>query len=179
VLLDRFYLPELGAMALVSETAEPLVFRPLSMFDNAVPGATGLGLMAFQRLAALTGDTRFERAAKEIVQRQSSGVSENPFGFGQLLCGIHDQALAPLQLVVVGDRHLPPTRALLQQARRVFEPRLLTVVYPSGYPFPDLAKSLVEGREHRPEPTAFLCRGATCLPPITDPAALFDALRAP
>jgi uncharacterized protein YyaL (SSP411 family) len=176
VLLDRFYAPKLGAMTLVSETAEPLVFRPLSVFDNAIPGGTGLGLMAFQRLAALTGDARFERAAKEIVERQSAGVTENPFGFGQLLCGIHDQGLAPLELVIVGDRHLPHTRALLQQARRVFEPRLLTVVYPSGYPFPDLAKALVEGREHQPEPTAYLCRGASCLPPITDPAKLFDAL---
>jgi uncharacterized protein YyaL (SSP411 family) len=179
ILLDRFYLPQLGAMTLVSETAEPLVFRPLSVFDNAIPGATGLGLTAFQRLAALTGDARFERAAKEIVERQSTGVTENPFGFGQLLCGIHDQGLAPLELVIVGDRHLPHTRALLQQARRVFEPTLLTVVYPSGYPLPDLAKSLVEGREHQPEPTAFLCRGASCLPPITDPAKLYEALRAP
>jgi uncharacterized protein len=178
-LIDRFYLPELGAMALAPSDSVPLVHRPVSLYDNAVPGATGLGLTVLQRLYALTGEARFGEVARELVERHAGAVAENPFGFGQLLCGIHDDAQPPVELVIVGEPADPRTRALIAQARRVYSPQLMTIVYPSGRPTAGIARSLWEGREERAVPTAFVCRGASCLPPITEPAELFEALRAP
>jgi uncharacterized protein YyaL (SSP411 family) len=171
-LIDRFYLPELGAMALASSDSVPLVHRPLSLYDNAVPGATGLALSLFLRLQALTGEARFGETAQAIVERQASAVAENPFGFGQLLCGLYDDSHPAIELIIVGDPADPRTRALVQPARSLYAPNRLTVVFAPGRPPPDLARSLSEGREGVSEPTAFVCRGQSCLLPTTDPQAL-------
>ncbi len=175
-LIDRFYLADLGAMALAAADGVPLVHRSLSLYDNAVPGATGLALSLFLRLHALTEEARFAETAKAIVERQAGAVAENPFGFGQLLCGLYDDAHVPVELIVTGDPADPRTRALLQPLRDLYAPNRMTVVFPAGKAPADLARSLWEGKEGFTEPTAFVCRGMTCLPPITDPQKLRSAL---
>jgi uncharacterized protein YyaL (SSP411 family) len=110
------------------------------------------------------------------VERQAGAVAENPFGFGQLLCGLYDDSHAAIELIVVGDPADPRTRALVQPARSLYAPNRLTVVFAPGKPPPDLARSLWEGLEGISEPTAFVCRGQTCLLPTTDPQALRASL---
>jgi uncharacterized protein YyaL (SSP411 family) len=45
---------------------------------------------------------------------------------------------------------------------------------PEGHPA--AGKGQVNGPDNKPRPTAYICHGPACSLPITDPAALADAL---
>jgi uncharacterized protein YyaL (SSP411 family) len=176
-LLDRFYSETENVVALAARDAETLVHRPVSLYDNAIPGATSATLEAWQRLAWLTGEARYRDAAAAVVQRHVEAMVANPFGFGNLLCGLNRHLRGPIEVVVVGALADPRTQALLKAVRGVYLPnRALAHVEPGSSPA-HLDKGLWEGREQAAVPTVYVCRQHACLAPITDPAALAAALR--
>ncbi|MHB8419739.1 MAG: thioredoxin domain-containing protein [Myxococcales bacterium] len=177
-LLDRFFEKDQAAVAVAAADAERLVHRPVGLYDNAIPGATSAALEAWQRLAWLTGEARYREAAGEVVRRHVDAMVENPFGFGNLLCGLDRQLRGPVEVVVVGPIADPRTQALLAAARSVWLPnRALAHVEP-GAPPAQIAVALWEGRASVAVPTCFVCREGACLAPLTDPAQLPAALRA-
>ncbi|HUB06957.1 MAG TPA: thioredoxin domain-containing protein [Myxococcales bacterium] len=176
-LLDRFFVAGEAAVAVAASDAEPLVHRPIGLYDNAIPGATSAALEAWQRLAWLTGEARYREAAGEVVRRHVDAMVENPFGFGNLLCGLDRHLRGPVEVVVAGALADPRTQALLAAARSVWLPnRALAHVEPGAAAAP-LAKELWEGRTNPSAPTCFVCRDGACLAPLTDPADLPAALR--
>ena len=171
------FVEENGAMAIASRRGEALVHRPLSLYDNAVPSGTSAGLEALQRLAWLTGETRYREVAEALVRAQVSAMAQNPFGFGNLLCGLDRHLRGPVEVVVVGALDDPRTRALLAVVHGVYLPNRALVVFPPGSAPEGIDRALWEGREAAPVPTVFVCRNRTCLAPIEDPQKLPDALR--
>jgi uncharacterized protein YyaL (SSP411 family) len=176
-LLDRFYSEADNVVTLAASDAETLVHRPIGLYDNAIPGATSATLEAWQRLAWLTGEARYRTAAAAVVRRHLDAMVANPFGFGNLLCGLDRHLRGAIEVVVVGALADPATQALIKAARSVYLPnRALAHVEP-GSPPVHLDKTLWEGRERAAKPTVYVCRQGACLAPITDPAALAKALR--
>ena len=101
----------------------------------------------------------------------------NPFGFGNLLCGLDRHLRGAIEIVVVGAPADPKTQALIRATRGVYLPnRILAHVEPGASPA-HLDKALWEGRENAAVPTVYVCRQGACLAPITDPAAVAPALR--
>ncbi len=176
-LVTDCYVEENGAMAIASRRGEALVHRPLSLYDNAVPGATSAGLEALQRLAWLTGEARYREVAETLVRAHVSAMAQNPFGFGNLLCGLDRHLRGPVEVVVVGALDDPRTRALVAAVHGAYLPNRAVVVFPPGSPPEGIDRALWEGREATPVPTAFVCRNHACLAPIEDPAKLPAALR--
>ena len=166
-----------GAMAIASRRAERLVHRPLSLYDNAVPSATSSGLEALQRLAWLTGEARYSAVADTLVRAQASAMSQNPFGFGNLLCGLDRHLRGPVEVVVVGAPEDPRTRALLASIHRTYLPNRALVVFAPGQVPEGIDRALWEGRTTAPQPTVYVCRNRACLAPIDDPAMLETALQ--
>jgi uncharacterized protein len=176
-LLEDCLEEERGAMAVASRRAEKLVHRPLSLYDNAIPSATSAGLEALQRLGWLTGESRYRAAAEKLVRSQVSPMTQNPFGFGNLLCGLDRHLRGPVEIVVVGRLDDPRTRALLAAVSAVYLPNRALVAFAPGAPPTQIDPLLWKGRESSPLPTAFVCRDRTCLAPIQDPQELPAALR--
>ncbi|MHB1847305.1 MAG: thioredoxin domain-containing protein [Deltaproteobacteria bacterium] len=176
-LLARFWSEADAAFFVTASDAEPLVHRPLSLYDNAIPSATSMGLEALQRLAALTGDGHYREVADQIVRRHLDSMEENPFGFGRLLCGLDRHLRGPIEIVLAGPRSDPRTQALHAAAGTVELPnRLIAHVEPGSSPA-WFDRPLWEGRTAPPVPTAYVCRAGSCLAPVTDPAALPAALK--
>ncbi len=176
-LLARFWSEDDDAFFVTASDAEPLVHRPLSLYDNAIPSATSAGLEALQRLAALTGEARYREAAEKIVRRHLEAMVENPFGFGRLLCGLDRQLRGELEIVLTGPAADPRTRALHAAIGSVELPNRLVAQLEPGSEPAFLDRSLWEGRLSPSQPTAYVCRRGSCLAPVTDPAALPAALR--
>ena len=177
-LLERFYVPELATVAVAAADAEPLVYRPLALYDSASPSATSAALEAFQRLGWLTGEARYRDAAQAIVRRHVEAMVENPFGFGNLLCGLDRELRGPVELIIVGAAADPGTQALLAAAATVHLPNRLLLRIEPGRPPEGIDPALWQGREGAAVPTAYVCKAGSCLAPLTDPAQLPAALRA-
>ena len=84
--------------------AEPLVTRPKDLMDNATPSAQSLAACGLLRLAALTGESRYDEHARRIIELFSSAAAQHPTAFGRALEAV-DMAVNGLdEIAVVGDR---------------------------------------------------------------------------
>ncbi|HEY7477821.1 MAG TPA: thioredoxin domain-containing protein [Actinomycetota bacterium] len=173
-LLARFADPELGGFLQTANDAERLVVRPRDAEDNATPSGNSAAALTLLRLALLTGDAAYERAAVGALRLVRDAMQRYPTGFGQALCAL-DLLIGPAREVAVigalGDR---ATRELVDEVLRArFVPNAVLSVAE-----PDDAAALaavpllrdrvaVDGR-----PTAYVCERFACRLPVTDPAAL-------
>jgi uncharacterized protein YyaL (SSP411 family) len=191
-MIARFYDPAAGAF---HDTAAPapgtaplgaLGARRKPVQDVPTPAGNPTAASALLRLEALSGRSEYREIA-EATLSSFSGIVEH-FGLyaGSYGLALERLLLDPVQVVVVGSA---PDAARLEEAAiarfavnktvmRIASFRLVAGGIPEA-----LAESLLEGSEFRvPSPPgaeafALVCRGRTCLPPITDLEALVDVLK--
>ncbi len=170
MLLERFHDREAGGFYFTAHDHEALIQRPKPGPDNATPSGNAVAAWALQRLAFLTGDTRFADAAAGTVALFWPQLQRQPAAFGTLLNALEEQLQPPRTIIVRGERAaMAPWHALLDAA---YLPATLTLFIPAGTsPLPPpLAKP--EGGAVN----AWVCEGVTCLPPIDSPDKLRESL---
>src|SRR5262249_57436090 len=87
--------------------AEQLVVRMKDLFDDATPSANSLAASGLLRLAAVTGDTRYEEPARAIAAMLAPSAASQPTAFAQLLNVIERLTTSPLEIAVIGERDDP------------------------------------------------------------------------
>jgi hypothetical protein len=157
-MLDLFWDDEKGGLFTTGDDAEKLVTRPKDLLDNATPSANSLAANGLIRLAALTGEMRYQDRAEAIVRMLAEPAGRHPMAFGHLLSALDLLTDGPVEVVVTGDRS--DLVALVTAAY------LPTVVLAWGERY---ASPIWEGRE---DGKAYVCRNFACLAPVTDADAL-------
>jgi hypothetical protein len=140
-----------------------LVHRPESHHDGAIPSGASIATQALLRLGLVAGDTAALTLAETyLVQRLTGATSGNAWANAGLLAALDLYLHAQILVVTEGaGREL-----LLAAARRSYAPTLCI----AG---PWAAPSILDGKTPAGEAArAFVCRGPTCSPPVTDPSAL-------
>ncbi len=170
--VERFHDPERGGFFQTASDAEPLVVRPKELVDTATPSGNSAAADVLLRLAHLTGEERYERAALSALRLVRELMAGAPTGFGHALCAL-DLALGPLhEVAIVGPSEDPRTRALVEEVlvRRFLPNHVLAVggEGSAGERVPLLRdRATLDGR-----PTAYVCERFTCRLPVTEPAEL-------
>jgi hypothetical protein len=172
-MIERFYEERDGVGIFYMTPADAddlLVHRPESHGDGAIPAGASVAVECLLRLGLVAGDTRALAIAENFLAGRAAQAMENPFAFSRLLAAL-DQYLHGIELVITAGSGRDE---LLTAARRAHAPTLM-IVGPWGAP------SLFEGRDGTPDgkAQAFVCRGQTCAPPVTDPDALAELLATP
>ena len=168
-LCDLFADP--GGFYTTGTDAESLITRPRDVFDNATPSANSLAANALLRLAALTGESRWQDGGLAAVQAVGAVMGEHPTAFAELLGALERLVRPPVEVAVIGGAADEATGALVGEIRRRFLPTAVSVTAPPGTGAdltPLLAdRPLVDGK-----PTAYVCQHFACQQPVTDAAAL-------
>jgi uncharacterized protein YyaL (SSP411 family) len=173
VLLAQFEDAETGGFFFTSHDHETLIQRPKPAFDNATPSGNGVAAFALQRLAHLTGETRYALAAERTLAAFYDPVQDHPSGHASLLMALEEWLVPPELVVVDGPANEHATfRAVLAER---FRPATLSIFIAgdtTGMP-PPLRHPGADSAQ------AWVCRGTSCLPPINDPAELRATLKTP
>ena len=144
--------------------------RRVEATDGATPGGTALAITALQKLAALTGRAEFEERAARLLAGLSGVMSDQPLAAGWALLGL-DWHLGPRQEVVFAAETPAAADPLQRVARQAFAPHAVFVnaAADCGGVDPDLTagRGPIDGAA-----AAYVCEGAACSPPLTDPAEL-------
>ncbi|MGA8050215.1 MAG: thioredoxin domain-containing protein [Burkholderiales bacterium] len=172
VMLGQFEDPESGGFFFTSRDHEKLIHRPKPGHDNATPSGNAVAAWALGRLAALTGDDRYARAAERTVALFYPTMRQHPAGFGAMVAALEETITPPAVLVLRGE---PASLGLwaAELARELLPDTTVLAIADGtqGLP-PPLDKP------RRPESVnAWLCRGVTCLEPLTNLAALKGACK--
>jgi uncharacterized protein YyaL (SSP411 family) len=163
--LLRLFADRDGAGFFTSGTdAEQLVVRMKDLFDDATPSANSLAASGLLRLAALTGDTRYEEPARAVAAMLAPSAASQPTAFAHVLNVVERLTTSPLEVAVIGDPDDPRTRQLQGEIFGRLLPASVTLTGAARDDVPLLA-----GREHRDGlPTAYVCEHYTCRRPVTD-----------
>jgi uncharacterized protein YyaL (SSP411 family) len=155
--------------------AEALIVRPKDVQDGATPAANSLACHGLLRLAALTGEARYEEPARRWLRTLAPALAEHPSAFAYLLAALERAVAAPLEVALVGDG--AALAALRREVLGRLVPNVVTLTAPAGVGAdrsPLLAdRPLVDGQA-----TAYVCERYACQAPVTSPAALRAALDA-
>src|SRR5207244_7807541 len=74
-----------GGFFTTGHDAEALVVRPKDVFDDATPSANSLAANGLLRLAALTGDARYESPAVDVAEMLARPMASQPTAFAHML----------------------------------------------------------------------------------------------
>jgi uncharacterized protein YyaL (SSP411 family) len=178
-MLTRFADPDEGGFFYTAHDHEQLIARIKDAQDNATPSGNGMAATVLLKLARLTGRTDFQQTGEQTLQLVSDLLAESPLAVGQSLLAL-DFLLGPMIecVLISGAQTDPPAspESLLEVIHQQYLPRLLCVVEDRmGAPAP--TAELFAGRTPQPVPTAFVCIGAACHPPVTSPSDLQTLLQ--
>ncbi len=173
VTLEQFWDEAEGGFFFTAKDHERLVARMKSAYDEAIPSGTAVATLNLLRFASALGEDAYRRMADRVFRSLLRQMEQSPSGFGHLLLALDFASRGPLEIVVVGDRGAPATRAMLEPIHRRYLPNRVLVHLNPAAPGRPFTGPLVEGkRAVDGQVTAYVCRGFTCSAPVTDPGAL-------
>lgn len=173
-LLERFWEEADGIFYDTARDAEPLVVRPRDPYDNPTPSGNSAAVMALLRLARLTGEPRYERAAARAVDGMGGLLWELPTGFAYLLAALDFHLARPQEVAIIGRRDDPDTEALRAVlAHRYLPNTVLAFAEPERVEEAAALTPLLAGRGPvERKATAYVCERYACRLPVTTPEAL-------
>jgi len=193
-MIARFYDRIAGAFydtAAPPEGQAPLAVlsaRRKPLQDSPTPAGNPTAASALLRLEALSGRQEYREIAEDTLASFAGMVEHFGLYAGSYGLALERLLLDPVQVVVVGSGPEASRLQATAEARfavnktvmRIASHRLVAGSLPEALP-ETLPESLQDTLPHVTPPAgalawALVCKGRTCLPPITDPEALLEAL---
>jgi uncharacterized protein YyaL (SSP411 family) len=164
--LTHFAAPE-GGFFDTSDDHEALIVRPRNVQDNAVPSGSGKMTQMLVKLAAYTGEARYDEAAQGALRLLTNAVREYPQAFGES-AGAMEMLVAGLrEVAIVGDPTQTDTRKLLDVIVKPYQPNVITALATANvegdHPIPLLSYRTMRGKVA----TVYVCRNFVCQMPVT------------
>ena len=150
-----------------------LFIRPRDTSDSVKPCGGSSAAEVLLRMSRITGVASYEGVAGAMLRRVQDQMSAYPLASGNWLCALDFSLSDPEEVVVVGRRDDPRTKALLTALNGRYLPNRILVGFQPGGPVSPLLDNLAKGRATvEGRPAVYICRGRTCHAPVTDPDQL-------
>jgi hypothetical protein len=175
LMLEHFADPAGHGFFTTASDQATLVARVKDMQDAPIPSGNSAAALGLLRLARLSGEARYERAAAGVVELYGPLAARHPPAFGHLLQAIDFQLAPALEVAIVAPgRDDDGAAALTRIVRHRFRPHEVVAGAQSDQ---RPAVPLLEGRGTVDErAAAYVCERFACQVPITDPEVLQAAL---
>jgi uncharacterized protein YyaL (SSP411 family) len=162
-LLRLFHDDDRGGFFTTGVDAESLIVRPKELQDNATPAENSLAANGLLRLAALTGEARYETPAAQVLRLLGPVLSEHATAFAYLLGALERLVTPPLEIAIVADAD---GSALRREVTTRLLPASVAVTAPPGAGA-DLTPLLADRSLLGGKPTAYVCEHFACRQPVT------------
>src|SRR5574340_1171394 len=150
-----------GGFFFTSHDHEALITRPKPGYDNAMPSGNGIAAFALQRLGHLLGETRYLDASARCLRAFHAQLVQQPIAYPTLLAVLDEMLVPPRVILLRGPANDLPTWVQVLTPQLGAHDMMLTL--PNGLTLPEALAKPASDR-----PTAWLCSGTACQPPVTD-----------
>jgi uncharacterized protein YyaL (SSP411 family) len=166
-MIERFGDPERGGFFTTAEGQSELPVRRKDLEDSPIPSGNSSAALGLLRLAALSGQRRYEEQALGVLRLLFGVAARHPLAFGHLLRAADFYLASVREVAIVGPE--PEAEALVGVVREQLRPHLV-LAGGAGDGVP-----LLEGRGPVDgQAAAYVCEHFACQAPVTRP----DELRA-
>ncbi|HEB89501.1 MAG TPA: thioredoxin domain-containing protein [Deltaproteobacteria bacterium] len=172
---------EKGGYYQTADDAEVLLLREKPLADGAIPSGNAVAASNLSRLAALTGDDRFDMRLERLHTAFAGVLERAPMSSATLLAGLSDRMAGLREIVIVEPASGSDPEPMLRRLRRQFVPNRVLIRTREGAPIEALAKILpiVEGKKAiGGRPTVYVCENRVCRLPTNDPSEFGKQLSA-
>ncbi|NLZ33205.1 MAG: thioredoxin domain-containing protein, partial [Firmicutes bacterium] len=149
-------------------------------YDGAIPSGNSVAALILLQLGRLTGRQEWWERGERIIRAFSGDLQRSPSAHTFMLAAL-DFALGPsAELVIAGESGSAAVEEMAAVVRRSFHPHVLLLFHPSGSEGKEMAALVPFIRSMdtlRGGAVAYLCRGRSCLAPVSDAAALEALLK--
>jgi len=174
-MLTDFWDPESGAFYTTGTSHERLLVRRMDGMDGALPSPNALAAAVLLRLGHHFDRPDLMEAAQRAVSAYGNAITRYPKAFCRALGLVDFLREGPVELVFVGGEGDPGAAALRDAVADRYLPNRVIAHRAAGDDDDGLPllkdRPPVDGKS-----TLYICRGGTCLPPITDPGLVAEAL---
>jgi uncharacterized protein YyaL (SSP411 family) len=177
---DLFWDPVDGGWFSTTGEDQSVLLRLKEEYDGAEPSASAVGVLNLLTLSHLTGDTAMWEKIERTFGMFAEGASMRGRTVPMMLAALSTYHAGVSQVVIVGERTAPDTRALMAAASRHDQPAAIVVPVAEAHR-QELSRLLpwtrdLEMRDGRA--TAYVCRDRTCEIPTVSPDILRRQLAA-
>ena len=169
--LDRHYRNRnTGLLGMTRHESGELPVRPRPTHDDAVPNALGVHAANLVRLAAKTGASADRDKAQAQLKAALQAAARAPMAHGSVL-NAHDLARYGAEIVLAGPARMDFHRSAwsLPYTTTILVDCADSTSLPPGHPATAMLRQAGDG-------AAFICFEGRCLPPVTDPNRLAEAV---
>jgi uncharacterized protein len=172
-MIARFADPENGGFFTTSIDHEQLITRRKDVDDHPIPSGNSAAALGLLQLAALTGEHTYERHAVSVFRLFARAAGRHPHAVAHLLRAIDFHLATVKEVALVAPAGADGFDRLATTVRSRFRPHLVLAGGAEGTERPELMRDRVgvKGRA-----AAYVCEGFACRAPVTEPAALAEAL---
>jgi uncharacterized protein len=158
--IERFGDAERGGFYSTAADHEELIARRKEVGDHPIPSGNSAAAMGLLRLAALTGERRYEEAAEGVFGLFAEPAVRHPDAFAHLLRALDFHLSPGREVALVG----PDLGELSEVFRERWRPRAVLAGGPEGSERPPLlaGRTALDGR-----PAAYVCENFACRLPVT------------
>ena len=161
-----------------SDDHEALIVRPRNLQDNVTPSGNGMMAKQLLRLAAYTGETRYEDAARAVLRKLSDAMRQYPQAFAESLNAADMLVQGIAEVALIGDRSDPTTRQIVDALQEPFRPNMVAACARDDVDR-HATIPLLSGRSKIGGATAvYVCRNFVCQLPATSAEAMAALLSA-
>jgi uncharacterized protein YyaL (SSP411 family) len=170
--MDQRFADARGGFFMAEESSDDLIVRAKEVYDGAAPSGNSVAMANLARIARFTGEMDWDRKARAASAAFAAQIARVPSAHSFALCAV-DFLLGPsFEVVVVGKRGAPDTRAMLAAVDREFVPNKVVVLRPTedAEVLVDLVPYTRDQIALNGEATAYICRNFACDLPTTKTA---------
>ncbi len=169
-MIERFGDPERGGFFSTSDDHEELIARRKEVGDHPIPSGNSSAALGLLRLAALTGERRYEEAAEGVFASSPSRRSATPTP--SPTCSAPSTSTSPPPARSPSSART--SRELAAVVRERPPPHLVLAGGPEGTEQPPLLadRTTVDG-----QPAAYVCENFTCQAPSHRPELRVSVVR--
>ena len=160
-ILARFEDRENGGFYFTSHDHETLIQRNKVAQDNASPSGNGIAAQALQRLALLSGESKYSDAAERCLKLFLPALEQAGSYHSSLCTALAEYLQSASVLVLRGTGSDMPTWQQTLRSRYMPEVMIFALTE-NAENLPDTLNKPLTNKT-----TAWLCQGTQCLPPIT------------
>ena len=176
VALDHFSAAD-GGFYDTSDDHEDLIVRPRNLQDNVTPSGNAMLAKQLLRLAAYTGDARYDQAARAVLKILTDAMRQYPQAFAESLNATDALVSGTIEVAVAGNRNTKDARDMFALLNRPFRPNVVMAAAPGDVDIHGSIPLLNHRKMLGDQTTVYICRHFACRLPVTTAAELDAVLQ--
>jgi uncharacterized protein len=177
-MIENFWDHENSGFYLTSKTAEQFPTRPKELYDGAIPSANSVAFSNLMILSRLTGNTRWEKHAAEMVSLFAGTIKKQLSAFSYFLCGLEFAMGKKYEIIIAGETASFDTEKMLSVLYNKYAPNTVMLLKNSHNTnqLAEIASFTGPLKPVSGKATAYVCTSFACSTPTTDPKELASML---